>query len=110
MHQPPGEEDKSWPNLVCKLDKAIYGLKQAPRAWYAWLCGKLESLGFVPSKADTSLFYCNKGKLTLIVLVYVDDIIVLALLHRLQMHFSRTCRWSLHSRILATFIIFSALR
>jgi histone deacetylase 1/2 len=74
MHQPLGYEDNSHPNFV--LDKAIYGLKQAPRAWYARLCGKLQSLGFVPSKADTSLFYCNKGSHTLFVLVYVDDIIV----------------------------------
>jgi histone deacetylase 1/2 len=61
MHQPLGYVNKSCPNYVCKLDKAIYGLKQAPRAWYARLCGKLEALGFIPSKADTSLFYYNKG-------------------------------------------------
>ena len=74
MHQPPAE--KLHPNYVCKLDKAIYGLKQAPHAWYARLCGKLEILGFIPSKADTSLFYYNEGKHTLFVLVYVNDIIV----------------------------------
>jgi histone deacetylase 1/2 len=61
MHQPSGYVNKSCPNYVCKLDKAIYGLKQAPRAWYARLCGKLEALGFIPSKAGTSLFYYNKG-------------------------------------------------
>lgn len=27
MHQPSGYADKSHPNYVCKLDKAIYGLK-----------------------------------------------------------------------------------
>jgi hypothetical protein len=58
------------------LDKALYGLKQAPRAWYARLCNKLQALGFVPSRADTSLFYYNKGSYTMFVLVYVDDIIV----------------------------------
>jgi histone deacetylase 1/2 len=76
MRQPPGYSDKSKPNFVCKLDKAIYGLKQAPRAWYDRLCGKLQGLGFVPSKGDTSLFYYQKGKYTMFVLVYVDDIIV----------------------------------
>lgn len=63
-------------NYVCKLDKALYGLKQAPRAWYARLCGKLEALGFVSLKADTSLFYYSKGRHNLFGLVYVDDIIV----------------------------------
>lgn len=79
MHQPPRYADKVHPNYICKLDKALYGLKQAPRAWYARLCGKLEKLGFIPSKADTSLFYYNKGRHTLFVLVYVDDIIVASL-------------------------------
>jgi histone deacetylase 1/2 len=76
MHQPPGYVDGVQPNFVCKLDKALYGLKQASHAWYARLCTKLVQLGFVPSKADTSLFYYNKGGHILYVLVYVDDIIV----------------------------------
>lgn len=33
-------------------------------------------LGFSGSKADTSLFFLNKGEVTIFVLVYVDDIIV----------------------------------
>jgi histone deacetylase 1/2 len=56
MQQPPGYTDKVHSNYVCKLDKALYGLKQAPHAWYARLYGKLEHLGFIPSKGDTSLF------------------------------------------------------
>lgn len=76
MCQPPGYVDKSHPSYVCRLDKALYGLKQAPRAWYARLCRRLEALGFIPSKADTSLFYYNRGGYTMFILVYVDDIIV----------------------------------
>jgi histone deacetylase 1/2 len=76
MRQPPGYEDKTRPHFVCKLDKALYGLKQAPRAWYACLSSKLVDLGFKASKADTSLFYYNKGKTIIYVLIYVDDIIV----------------------------------
>jgi histone deacetylase 1/2 len=74
--QPLGYEDKTRPNYVCMLDKALYGLKQAPPAWYARLSAKLLDLGFNASKADTSLFYFNKGGVTVFVLVYVDDIIV----------------------------------
>jgi histone deacetylase 1/2 len=76
MYQPPGYKDKTKPNYICKLDKALYGLKQAPRAWYSQLSRKLEELGFVASKGDTSLFFFSKGNLTMYVLVYVDDIIV----------------------------------
>jgi histone deacetylase 1/2 len=76
MRQPPGYADKSKSTFVCKLDKALYGLKQAPRAWYERLSGKLQALGFKPSRADTSLFYYSKGTYAMFVLVYVDDIIV----------------------------------
>jgi hypothetical protein len=56
MKQPPGFENPHTPHFICKLDKALYGLKQFPRAWFARLSIKLTALGFVPSKADTSLF------------------------------------------------------
>jgi hypothetical protein len=58
------------------LDKTIYGLKQAPRAWYSRLSTKLQMLGFVPSKGDTSIFFVKCGSVIIYVLVYVDDIIV----------------------------------
>jgi histone deacetylase 1/2 len=76
MRQPPGYEDKSRKGYICKLDKALYGLKQAPRAWYSRLSSKLCQLGFKASKADTSLFYYQKGSVVVFVLIYVDDIIV----------------------------------
>jgi hypothetical protein len=60
MKQPSGFENPHTPHFICKLDKALYGLKQAPRAWFARLSIKLTVLGFVPSKADTSLFLYNK--------------------------------------------------
>jgi histone deacetylase 1/2 len=76
MKQPPGFEDPHTPHFICKLDKALYGLKQAPRAWFARLSTKLHDLGFIPSKADTSLFLYNKSVVTIYVLIYVDDIII----------------------------------
>jgi histone deacetylase 1/2 len=78
MKQPPGYENSTYPHYVCKLDKALYGLKQAPRAWYARLSEKLVSLGFYASKSDTSLFIYMKGSITIYLLVYVDDIIVVS--------------------------------
>jgi hypothetical protein len=80
---------------VCNLDKALYGLKQTPRAWYARLSSKLNSLGFRASKADTSLLFYNKGGVSIFMLIYVDDIVVVsssdqavdALLHDLGLSF-----------------------
>jgi hypothetical protein len=37
---------------------------------------KLIKLGFITSKADTSQFIYNKARVTIYLLVYVDDIIV----------------------------------
>ena len=76
MKQPPSFESKNAPSFVCKLDKALYGLKQAPRAWYARLCHKMQALGFVPSKSNTSLFIYKKSNTCIFVPIYVDDIIV----------------------------------
>jgi hypothetical protein len=70
MKQPPGFENPHALFHICKLDKALYGLKQAPRAWYSRLSSKLSELGFVPSKADTSLFLFNKSGVTIFVLIY----------------------------------------
>jgi hypothetical protein len=76
MKQPPGYENLNAPYHVCKLDKSLYGLKQAPRAWFSKLSSKLQELGFLASKADTSLFIYNKSGIIIYLLVYVDDIIV----------------------------------
>jgi histone deacetylase 1/2 len=76
MKQPPSFEHPDAPRYLCRLDKALYGLKQAPRAWYSRLSAKLQEFGFIPSKGDTSLFLYNKSRVTIFVLVYVDDIIV----------------------------------
>ncbi|XP_071678378.1 uncharacterized protein [Lolium perenne] len=52
--------------------------EEAPRAWYSRLSLKLQSLGFLASKADTSLFFYNKGGLSIFMLIYVDDIVVVS--------------------------------
>jgi histone deacetylase 1/2 len=78
MRQPPGFEDPTHPSYLCRLQKAIYGLKQAPRAWHARLSSVLGSLGFRASTADTSLFIFSRAALTMFLLVYVDDIIVIS--------------------------------
>ena len=78
MKQPPGFSDPDRPDYICRLSKALYGLKQAPRAWHARLASALRAHGFVPSTADTSLFLLQKPEVTMYLLVYVDDIILVS--------------------------------
>jgi hypothetical protein len=56
LDQPPGYEDMSHPNYVCRLRKALYGLKQAPRAWHDKIAESLVTIGFRISNADHSLY------------------------------------------------------
>jgi histone deacetylase 1/2 len=76
MQQPPGFEDPRYPQHVCKLQRALYGLKQSPRAWYARLSDQLHELGFTSSKADTSLFIFDHEGVTIYMLVYINDIVL----------------------------------
>ena len=76
MKQPPGFVHPGKTSHICRLDKSLYGLNQAPRAWYSRLSMKLQTLGFLPSKSDISLFIYKKSNIVIFVLIYVDDIIV----------------------------------
>ena len=74
MKGPNGEE------LVCRLNKSLYGLKQSPRNWNQVLDTWFMENSFVVSEADPCLYLKfgagpDKNK-TLIVLVYVDDLII----------------------------------
>ena len=51
-------------------------LKQAPRAWFQRLSYALLQCGFSNSRTDSSMFLDFGKSKTLIVLVYVDDIII----------------------------------
>lgn len=76
MAQPPGFVDPKHPTHVCRLKKALYGLRQAPLAWFQRFSSFLFSLGFRQSRSDTSLFFLHQGKSTILLLLYVDDIIL----------------------------------
>ncbi|XP_073363714.1 uncharacterized protein [Aegilops tauschii subsp. strangulata] len=78
MRQPPGFIDHAQPHHLCRLTKALYGLKQAPRAWHARLASALRTHGFVPSTADSLLFLFQRPSVTVYLLVYVDDIILVS--------------------------------
>ncbi|WVZ84075.1 LOW QUALITY PROTEIN: hypothetical protein U9M48_031147, partial [Paspalum notatum var. saurae] len=63
VRQPPGFESARFPD------------RQAPRAWYARLKSFLLKSGFVIGSVDKTLFLLSRGGDTLIVQIYVDDII-----------------------------------
>ena len=76
MTKPQSIRNADYPHHVYWLHKAIYGLKQAPRAWYRKLRTFLLCLGFVTSRADSSLFVYSRGNALLYFLVYVEYLII----------------------------------
>jgi len=75
VSQPPGFEDHKYPEHVFKLKKALYGLKQAPRLWYERLSNFLFSQSFERCRTYKTLFIKKLCRDTILVQVYVDDII-----------------------------------
>lgn len=74
--QPEGSEKKGQEHLVHKLLKALYDLRQAPRAWYAKLNLCLEKLGFARCPHEHDVYTRKDGKESMIIAVYVDDLLV----------------------------------
>ncbi len=65
-------------HLMCKLKKTLYRLKQSPRAWYQRIDMFFTHKGFSRSQADHLLYVKQTGEYLLIVIIYVDDLIILA--------------------------------
>ncbi|GJQ96400.1 ribonuclease H-like domain-containing protein [Tanacetum coccineum] len=78
MHQPLGFRDPEHPDYVCLLQRSLYGLKQAPRAWFQRFAAYITTVGFTPSRCDSSLFIYRQGDDTAFLLLYVDDIVLTA--------------------------------
>ena len=76
--QPKGYEIMDPKEYACRLNKSLYGTRQGARMWYISLHTHLTKRGFKRSKDDYCLYYKNEGTNILIILVYVDDIIILA--------------------------------
>jgi hypothetical protein len=76
--QPIGFVDPAQLDRDCRLNKSLYGLKQAPWAWYNRFATYLPSLGFVEAKSDISLFIFYRDADTVYLLLYVDDIVLIA--------------------------------
>jgi hypothetical protein len=73
MEQPPSFVTNS--NIVCRLQKSLYSLKQAPRA-YAKIDHFFLHIGFKHYDFVHSLYVLRTHGNTLIIVVYVDDLVI----------------------------------
>ena len=61
---------------MCKLLKSLYGLKQAPKQWHEKFDTTLMSAGFAINEADRCVYYWHGGGNSVILCLYVDDILI----------------------------------
>jgi hypothetical protein len=87
VRQPSGFKNSKYPNRVYNLLKTLYGLKQAPWAWYATLKIFLLEHEYVMGSVDKALFTLNHGIDSLLVHIYMDDIIFGGTSHTLVSRF-----------------------
>ncbi|GJV97484.1 ribonuclease H-like domain, reverse transcriptase, RNA-dependent DNA polymerase [Tanacetum coccineum] len=74
--QPEGFVQQGNSGKVYKLIKALYGLRQAPRAWNVKLDQTLKLLNFKKCNLEQAVYTRRSKTSTLIVGVYVDDLII----------------------------------
>jgi hypothetical protein len=110
VRQPPIFENLKYPNHVYKLHKALYGLKQAPRAWYERLKAFLLAKGFKMGSVDKTLFLLKQGTNTLLVQIYMDDIIFGGSPHALVAKCSETMSREFEMSIMGELTFFFGLQ
>jgi hypothetical protein len=76
VHQRPGLTIPAKEGKVLLLCKALYGLRQAPRVWNAKLDSTLKGMGFGQSLHEVAIYRRGNGGNTLLVGVYVDDLVI----------------------------------
>jgi len=70
----PGYQQSS--TTVWKLKRSLYGLKQSGRNWHNLLYDYLHEMNFTQSSADPCVFIQQVKNDTIVLLVWVDDIIL----------------------------------
>ena len=76
LKQPKGFTQQGRENLVLRLRKSLYGLKQAGRQWYFKLVEFLKENGFKRCMKDKCVFKKETDDYTMVIVVYVDDLIL----------------------------------
>ena len=75
IEQPPGYVAQG-ENIVCRLRKAIYRLKQSPRAWFKKFSMVISGIRCAQCHSNYSVFVRRTKSSTVILAVYVDDILL----------------------------------
>lgn len=75
IHQSLGFASSN-PSQVFRSIKAIYKLSRTPHSWFNKLSKTLFRMNFIARKSYRSLFTKFNSKLTIFILIYVDDIII----------------------------------
>ena len=77
FHLPEGHKDKQGRRKVWKTFCALYGLAEASFYWYQCLTQYLKKVGLTACTSEECLFMKKdeSGKLKLLVLIYVDDLL-----------------------------------
>ncbi|GJX40386.1 ribonuclease H-like domain-containing protein [Tanacetum coccineum] len=70
--------DPRFPSHVCRLQRLLYGLKHAPCAWFQRFTWYATRVGFSYTRCDSSLFIYKHGNGVAYLLIYVDDIVLIA--------------------------------
>jgi hypothetical protein len=71
VHQPHGFKRGEGTEVLC-LWRTLYGLRQSPQYFYKYFTEHLVRQGLTPSSFDPCLFMTS----SMIVIIYVDDILV----------------------------------
>jgi hypothetical protein len=85
------------------------GLKQAPRAWYEHLKAFLLEKGFRMGSVDKMLFLLKQGIDTLLVQIYVNDIIFGDSSHAFVAKFADTMSWKFEMSMIGELTFFLGL-
>ena len=65
-------------NIVCYPRHALYDHKQAPRAWFTKFSSTIFYLDYTTNLYDPALFLRCTNKGTILLLLYMDDIIIIS--------------------------------
>ena len=63
-------------NKDCHIRRVLYGLQQVSQAWFAQFSSTISHVGYMASHYNSALFLRCTDKGTILLLLYVDDMII----------------------------------